>query len=230
MATTMLPLDRIHPNPANIRDALRDLDELTESVRAVGILQPITLTADKTGRFLIVDGHRRYEAARRAGLPAAPVIAKRTRDHTDQLFLMLAAGLHDPLTPLEEARAFGRLRDQGVAFTEMARRSGRSQATVRERLALLRLPDEAQDMLTAGRLSLTAAVDLARGIDAGDNRAVPARAAGRRPGWFTKTHRLAGTVREACTHRDTRQVIGTVGCGQCWERAITDEARAGGAA
>jgi hypothetical protein len=66
---------------------------------------------------------------------------------------------------------------------------------------------------------VTAAVDLARGVDAGQTRTVATKAA--RPAWFTSTHRLAGAVREACTHRDARQVVGGVGCGQCWERAIT---------
>ncbi|MBW0254420.1 MULTISPECIES: ParB/RepB/Spo0J family partition protein [unclassified Cellulomonas] len=222
--TTTLPIDRIVPNPENIRSQLRGMDELVAAVREVGILHPITVTPRADGRFRIIDGHRRYEAARRVGLQVIPVIARRTRTGIDHTFLMLIAALHDPLTPLEEAAAFAKLRDAGVPFVDIARKSGRSAGTVRDRLALLRLPEEARAMLDDGRLPLSSAVDLARGVTTGTPRAVPARTDGRRTGWFTKTHRLADAVRAACTHRGTRQMVGGIGCGQCWEDAITEDA------
>ncbi|WP_147794739.1 ParB/RepB/Spo0J family partition protein [Cellulomonas sp. Y8] len=224
--TTTLPIERIVPNPENIRRELRGMDELVASVREVGILHPITVTPSAEGRFRLIDGHRRYEAACRVGLQVIPVIARRTRTGTDHLFLMLIAALHDPLTPLEEAAAFARLRDAGVPFADIARKSGRSPNTVRDRLALLRLPDEARAMLDDGQLPLSSAVDLARGVTTGTPRTVPARTDGRRTGWFTKTHRLAATVRANCTHRGTRQMVGGIGCGQCWEHAIVNDARA----
>jgi ParB family chromosome partitioning protein len=142
--TTRLPLDRVYPNPENIRSQLRDLEELTESVSAVGVLQPLLVTPAADGRLVLLDGHRRYEAAKRAGAKTVPVIAKRVRDDVDQVVVMLAAGLHDQLTPLEEARAFATLKARGLSFQDIARRTGRSAGTVRDRLVLLRLPERAQ--------------------------------------------------------------------------------------
>lgn len=220
--TSKVPLERVHPNPANIRAELRDLDDLTESVRRIGVLQPILVTPAPDGRLVILDGHRRYEAATRAGCKTIPVIARRVRDDADHVLVMLAAGLHDQLTPLEEARAYASLKDRGLAFSDIARRTGRSAGTVRDRLALLRLPEAAQQMLADGRLTLTAATEVARSTGTGTSAAVATKAT--RPAWLTKSHRLAGRVRELCTHRDTRQVVGGVGCGQCWEQAIQTDA------
>lgn len=220
----LVPIERVHPHPDNIRDELRDIDEMVELIRATGILQDLLVTPDPAGRLILLDGHRRHEAARRLGMPAVPVVAKRVRDAADHIVVMLTTGHHQQLTPLEEARGFHLLKDRGVSFIDIGRRTGRSAGYVRDRLALLRLPEEAQDLLRAGRLTTTAAVDLARQTTTTGAGTVAAKPAAR-PHWFTSTHPLAPEVRALCEHRDTRRIVGGVGCGQCWEAAIVHHAR-----
>jgi ParB/RepB/Spo0J family partition protein len=219
-----VPIERVHPNPDNIRDELRDLDELVESIRAVGVLQDLLVTPNPVGELIILDGHRRREASRRAGLKVLPVVGKRVKDADDHIIVMLATGKHQQLTPLEEARGFRILRDRGVPFADIGRRTGHTAGYVRDRLALLRLPDEAKDLLRTGRLTTTAAIDLARAATTGQDRTVPARAPGARTAWFGPSHRLAGAVRELCQHRGERQIIAGTGCGPCWEKTIHDDA------
>jgi len=213
----MIPLERIHPNPANIRADLGDLTELAASIREVGLLQPLVVTQHRDG-WLILDGHRRYAAAKQAGAQALPCLASKHGDVDGQLSTMLAAAMHKQLEPLDQARAFARLRARRVTVAEIARRTGYSTSTVQQRLLLIDLPDEVQDMVTGGQITLAEATRLAR--DVRQHGAGSAHTgAPRRPAWFGPTHRLAATVRAACTHLD-RHRYGGQGCGQCWEAAL----------
>ena len=106
-----VPLDRIDPNPEQPRSVIEPqaLEELAASVRAVGILQPLLVTAAADGRYTLVAGERRWRAARLAGLSEVPVIV--TSLAGDEL---LTAALvenvqREDLSPLEEARAYERL-------------------------------------------------------------------------------------------------------------------------
>jgi len=214
--TGMIPLEQLHPNPRNVRDDLGNLTELAASIRAVGLLQPLVVTKRQAGGWLIVDGHRRYQAALVAGANALPCVAR--RGDGDDTAVMLAAAMHKQLGPLEQAAALDRLRRRGLGVADIANRTGYTQATVRARLDLLALPVEAQRMLEHGQLTVTAATDLARQVRAAGTGT--ARAAVKRSAWFTKSHPLADAVRAACTHADDRTLVGGVGCGQCWEDAI----------
>jgi ParB family chromosome partitioning protein len=215
-----IPLEQLHPNPRNVRDDLGNLDELTASIRAVGLLQPLVVTKRAGGGWTIVDGHRRYQAALIAGAKALPCVAR--RDAGDETAVMLAAAMHKQLTPLEQARAFDALRRRGLGVADIAARTGYTTATVRGRLDLLGLPVEARRMLERGQLTVTDATELARQVRAAG--AGSTRAAVKRSAWFTKSHRLAAVVAESCTHGDDRTLVGGVGCGQCWEAAIRDDA------
>ncbi|MBD5787124.1 ParB/RepB/Spo0J family partition protein [Cellulosimicrobium terreum] len=213
-----IPVELIHPNPANVRTDLGNLDELAASLRAVGLLQPLVVTKRPAGGWTIVDGHRRYQAALLAGVRALPCVARREGDDGANTAVMLAAAMHKQLSPLEQADAFARLRRRGMSASTIAARTGYSAATVRARLALLDLPAEARAMVVTGQLSTTDATQLARQVRRDGVGA--ARTVQRRSGWLTGTHRLAAAVREACTHSDGRVLVGGVGCGQCWEDVV----------
>ncbi|MFJ1510940.1 ParB/RepB/Spo0J family partition protein [Cellulosimicrobium funkei] len=213
---TAIPVDQIHPNPANVRTDLGNLDELAASLRAVGLLQPLVVKKRANGGWTIVDGHRRYQAALLAGVRALPCVAR--RDDDGDTAVMLAAAMHKQLSPLEQADAFARLRRRGMSPATIAARTGYSAATVRGRLALLDLPAEARALIESGELSTTDATALARQVRRTGTGS--ARTVQRRAGWLTATHPLADAVRRACTHAEGRVVVGGVGCGQCWEDAI----------
>lgn len=237
-AVVQVPIEELHPHRNNIRsDAEHDLAELVESIRSFGILQPILVQrAEGSRRITIVDGHRRYHAALQAGRRTVPCLPAAAADYRTQVELMLASAMSARLKPMDMARAFRALQnDLGTSVAEIAQRTGYSQATVRDRLALLALPLEAQRMVEHGELSNADAVELARqAIAQRQGKPDRARAAGvvpahRRAAWFTAKHPLADQVRAACEHRTERVMVGGVGCGQCWEHTITQTALAGGA-
>jgi ParB family chromosome partitioning protein len=218
----MVPLDRIRPNPRNVRTDLGDLTELAASVRARGIQQPLVIVPQPGGRpHLLLDGHRRYAAAEMAGLSAVPCIASTDRTDEQQDAHMIAAALHKGLGPLEQAEAFARLRRRGHATSAIAARTGYSESTITERLSLLNLPPDARRRLERGEMTTRDGVDLARQIAATGRGETRIRSAAR-PAWFTKAHPLASTLH--CPHTSARRAVGPA-CGQCWENAIRADER-----
>jgi ParB/RepB/Spo0J family partition protein len=147
-------------NPRTAIDQER-LDELTASIKQRGILQPLLLTQTEKGTLRLVAGHRRLAAARAAGLRQAPALI---RAGDEQLEDALSENLvREDLNPIETARALARAVKQGrLGQKALAERLGKYPAYVRERLRLLRLPDQAQQALAAGELPLSAAAALER--------------------------------------------------------------------
>ncbi|MEU4098214.1 ParB/RepB/Spo0J family partition protein [Streptomyces sp. NPDC026673] len=165
---TELPVGLISHNPDNPRDHLRDLDGMTESVQELGVINAITVASvdaylserpdraadlDSDTKYIVVDGHRRLEAARRAGLAAVKVHVDDARVATDEALLETAfvANFHrDNMTDLEQAHALESL----VAFygsqTKAAKRLGISQATISSKLSLLKLSPELQAEVASG--------------------------------------------------------------------------------
>lgn len=157
-----LPLDRLEPSPRNPRrHQAPDGDaELAESIRAVGILEPLIarprgLQADGGFGYEVVAGHRRLTAARLAGVTTAPVIV---RDLTDAAALEIAVienNQRKDVHPLDEAEAFRRLADEtGASSAEIAAKIGRSVRYVGERLRLLTLHPEVLQAFEADRITL----------------------------------------------------------------------------
>lgn len=220
MSIPQVPIERIKPSPRNIRRDLGDLTELAQSIRAVGLLQPLVVRPDTDGGVEIIDGHRRHAAAVIAGAKALPCLAVRQRDADHRTELMLAAAMHKELTPLEQAEAFVNLRARGLTVAAIAQRTGYSESTVSARLALRDLPPDARRMVASGQLSITDATDLARQV----RRAGRGAVSNARPSWFNAAHPLARAVRDRCPH-DDRRVVGGVGCGECWENEIRFDER-----
>lgn len=150
-----LPINKVRPNKGQPRRAFNDaeLDELSDSIRQNGILQPL-LVRKKGDIYEIVAGERRYQAARRAGLSEVPVVIREISD--DDVFkLALIENLQrSDLSPLEEASGYRQLiKEKGLTQEELARILSKSRSTITNTLRLLDLPEEVQDLLEEGRIS-----------------------------------------------------------------------------
>lgn len=220
---TLRPIktDDLLANPANVREHLDGCDELAASMLANGVLQPLIVN-DQVGTLIVTDGHRRLEAARRAHIPVVPCLVTVDAGERQVLTTMLAAAMHKELRPLEQAKAFALLQKQGVNLAEMARTTGYTTALISARLLLLVLPREVTGMLQAGEVTLGEATQLAKQVKA--TRTGSAYYGPRRK-YLAHGHRLAGPVRLVCTHDATRQLVGGVGCGECWETTIRADER-----
>lgn len=151
-------LDSIDPNPFQPRRAFREesLKELSESIRASGVVQPVLLrhASGSPGRFHLVAGERRWRAARLAGLEAVPAIIRDINDQ-DALELALTENLlREDLNPLEVARAYELLQQKfGLNHADIADRLGVNRSTVTNTLRLLRLSPPVQEMIGNGEIS-----------------------------------------------------------------------------
>lgn len=130
------------------------LDALTDSVRALGVLQPVLVRPLGGDRYELVAGERRWRAARRAGLGTVPAIV-RTAVDVESLEQAIVENLHrEDLTALEEALAYQQLVDDfGLTQDEVAGRVGRSRSAVSNTLRLLQLPPAVQRMIGEGEIS-----------------------------------------------------------------------------
>ena len=130
------------------------LEELAESIKQVGLLQPVVVRAAGHGRYELVMGERRWRASQRAGLTEIGAIVKQTQDD-DMLRDALLENLHrQQLDPLEEAAAYQQLLDDfGATHEQLAQKVGRSRPHISNTLRLLNLPPAVQKRVAAGVLS-----------------------------------------------------------------------------
>jgi ParB family transcriptional regulator, chromosome partitioning protein len=153
---TELPLDSISPNPRQPRTAFDEeaMNELVESIREVGMLQPIVVRPLGGARFELVMGERRWRAAQLADLDTIPAIVRETADHA-LLRDALLENLHRvQLNPLEEAAAYQQmLEDFGCTQEELANRIKRSRPQISNTIRLLKLPPTVQRRVAAGVIS-----------------------------------------------------------------------------
>lgn len=153
---TEISIDLIQPNPYQPRRQFDEdkLEELVESIRQHGVLQPLVVRPLEGGYQLIV-GERRWRAARRAGLSMVPVVI-RDVDEIEMMELALIENLQrEDLTPIEEAQAFHRLINEfGLTQEELAEVVGRSRSGIANTLRLLNLPEDVQDNVSRGTLSM----------------------------------------------------------------------------
>ncbi len=153
---TDLPLDSISPNPRQPRTVFDEdaMNELVESIREVGMLQPVVVRPLGGSRFELVMGERRWRAAEQAGVDTIPAIVRETADH-ELLRDALLENLHRAnLNPLEEAAAYQQmLEDFGCTQEELAGRIKRSRPQISNTIRLLRLPPTVQRRIAAGVIS-----------------------------------------------------------------------------
>jgi ParB family transcriptional regulator, chromosome partitioning protein len=131
------------------------IEELAQSIRSHGIIQPIVVRRSADDGYEIVAGERRWRASQRAGLLKVPVVVRDVPD--DRL---LAAALieniqREDLNPIEEAQAYRRLADDlGLTQEQIAEAVGKDRSSVANYVRLLRLPQEVRDHVAAGALSM----------------------------------------------------------------------------
>jgi ParB family chromosome partitioning protein len=151
-------LEQLEPHPHNPRRELGDVTELAASITAHGVLEPVVVAPGPSGGvYRLIAGHRRVKAAGQAGLDVVPALVRGDLDSDNvQLEAMLVENLHRAdLSPMEEADAYSQLKlDFGYGRADIAAATGRSKATVDQRLALKKLPEHLQDKVHTHQLSL----------------------------------------------------------------------------
>lgn len=142
----MIELDLLIPNPAQPRREAVDIDELAESIREKGILEPILVRPLADGRYQIIAGERRYRAAQRVGLSTVPCIELDVDDRGCLEISLIENLQRRNLSPFEEAEAIARLcEDFGYTHEQVARKLGRSRTSITEILSLNRMPPEVRE-------------------------------------------------------------------------------------
>jgi ParB family chromosome partitioning protein len=151
-----LPLDLVSPNPDQPRRSFADaeLEELADSIRAHGVLQPVLVRPLAGGRYELLAGERRLRAARIAGLERLPAVVRSAAAGERLELAMIENMARQDLNPVDAARACATLVEGfGLTKEEVGRRVGRSRVAISNLVRLLELPDEVLSMLEAGELS-----------------------------------------------------------------------------
>ena len=146
----LLPIERIAPNPRQPRRLFDEaaLRELADSIRRHGLLQPLTVQKGERGSYLLVAGERRLRAAAMAGLTRVPCILVRVSDEERAILALVENVQRCDLHYIEEAAAIAKLiRGFGLSQEEAARRLGKSQSAVANKLRLLRLSGDCVALL-----------------------------------------------------------------------------------
>lgn len=151
-----IPSGLIDPNPYQPRMAFDNdsLEELAESIRTFGLIQPISVRKQPDGRYQIISGERRYRACKLAGMEVIPAYIRAT-DNQGMLEMAIVENIQrQDLDPIEIAMSYQRLMDEcDLTQEKMAQRVGKKRASVANFLRLLKLPTKVQHDLKAGLLS-----------------------------------------------------------------------------
>lgn len=214
----------ITPDPDNVREHLSDIEDLAESMRVDGLIQPIVVRR-RGNALIVVAGHRRLAAAKALGWDSIEAVITDDLRPADVLAQMIIENTQRrDLDPIEEARAYERLKTQlGCNTLELAKRLGRSQSSIDGRLALLALSPEDQDAVRAGDMGIGHGTEKAR-VRLGVTRDP---GTGRIP-HLSIQHALASRARARCRKQHPKGAVkvGKTACGECWEAVIrADEQR-----
>ncbi len=151
-----LPLDKIMTNPNQPRKHFDEasLQELADSIKEHGVIQPIIVESDGKGSYIIVAGERRSRAAKMAGLTEIPSLIRNYSDEKRMEVALIENVQRADLNPVEEAQAYKNLMDfTGLSQDEVAAKVGKNRSTVANALRLLKLPGKMQDCLKEGTVS-----------------------------------------------------------------------------
>jgi ParB family chromosome partitioning protein len=150
-------IDKIKPNPRQPRIFNNDagLQELADSIREHGILQPLMLTRDEAeDGYTLIAGERRLRAAQIAGLDSVPALVRLATDQQRLEIAVIENIQREDLSPLEAAEAYQQLNDEfGLSHDEIALRLGKSRTAITNTIRLLKLPEPARQALGEGNIS-----------------------------------------------------------------------------
>lgn len=196
-----LSVDKISFNPYQPRESVdaEKLQELVESIRMHGVVQPIVVRPVGGGRYELVAGERRLRAAIAAGLTTIPAVVRQLTNQQSLQIALIENLQREDINPIEAAAAYRRLTEEfGLTQEEVAASLGKSRSAVANTLRLLNLPTEVQDYVRSGQLSEGHARAILSVQDAEMQRELAQRA-----------------VREGLSVRQTERMV------REWERRLT---------
>ena len=193
-----VPVDQIKPTPNQPRREFDEaaLQELADSIRQIGIIQPITLRKHSDDTYEIIAGERRWRASQLAGLRTVPAYIRTASDETMMQMALIENIQRENLNPIEVASAIDFLvKQHDLTHDEVARRIGKSRPAVTNTLRLLTLPSSVQDKLRSGKLQMGHARALAAIKDDAEIERLADRAASQ--GWSVReTEKRASAANE----------------------------------
>jgi len=152
----IISIDKIRRNPYQPRETFdpEKLEELADSIRVHGIIEPLVASKDGDGSYELISGERRLRAAKRAGLTEVPVVLKEL-GRRDKLEVAIIENVQrEDLNPIERAKSYQRLIDEfRYGQEDVAKRVGKSRESVANSLRLLKLPEKIQEYIRTGKLS-----------------------------------------------------------------------------
>ena len=152
-----IPVSKIDPNPFQPRQSFdaESLQELADSIKALGLIQPITVRRTDDGRYQIISGERRWRACRIAGMDMIPAYIRET-DQQGMLEMAIVENIQrEDLDPIETAMSYQRLIEEcNLTQEQMAQRVGKKRASVTNYLRLLKLPAKVQHDIKVGLISV----------------------------------------------------------------------------
>ena len=157
VSTSEIEISKIEPNPYQPRTEfnMEALEELSASIKLLGLIQPITVRPLPDGRFQIISGERRFRASQMAGLATIPAYIRKTDDQGMLEMAIVENIQREDLDSIEVALSFQRLIEEcNLTQEAMAERVGKKRATVTNYLRLLRLPAEIQFAIRAKKISM----------------------------------------------------------------------------
>lgn len=153
----LIPIEMIEPNPFQPRMSFDNdsLEELADSIRSLGLIQPVTVRRKSPDRYQIISGERRFRACRMAGMEEIPAYIRDTNDQGMLEMAIVENIQREDLDPIEVAMSYERLIEEcHLTQEQMAMRVGKKRASVTNYLRLLKLPAKVQHDLKVGLLSV----------------------------------------------------------------------------
>ncbi|EOC99424.1 nucleoid occlusion protein [Caldisalinibacter kiritimatiensis] len=151
-----IPIEQIKPNPYQPRKSFskRSLEELSQSIKAYGVIQPISVRKLAENSYELVAGERRLRASEMANLESIPAIVVEMKDKDSAAMALIENLQRRDLNFIEEAEAYYNLiNDHGMTQQELAEKIGKNQSTVANKLRILRLPVEVKKMIIENGLT-----------------------------------------------------------------------------
>jgi ParB family chromosome partitioning protein len=162
-AVRNIPVDRISPNPNQPRLAMdkAGLEDLTNSVREHGVLQPVLVRPQPNGHYQLIAGERRWRAAQGAGLDVIPALIEEIDDETALEIAVIENLQREDLSPLDEAIIYDKMiREHGYSIRKLAQKLGKDKGYLENRLRLADAPPEIRELVSVRKDTLSHAYEL----------------------------------------------------------------------